>query len=105
VHIVPDTERADSVRDDTSRSQESLFLRTMAGPWLGPILLVLGWAPLFVSSIVIDILEQRGIVGPHFGVGYAIGWGTVIAFPVTIVAICSMLFHLLRALYRLFAHR
>jgi hypothetical protein len=104
MHILPDPDSSPA-HGSAVRYQESLFWRTITGPWLGPILLVFGWAPLFVSAIVIDILEQRGIVGPHFGVGYAMGWGTAIAFPTTIIAICSMLFPLLRAVYRLLAHR
>ena len=41
---------------------------------------------------------SKGIVGPHFGVGYAIGWGTAIAAPATIVAICSMALYILLTL-------
>lgn len=77
----------------------------MKGPWLGPILLVFGWGPLFVADIMIDISQARGSVGPHFGVGYATGWGTAIAFPATLVAVGSILFHLVRAIDRTFIRR
>jgi hypothetical protein len=110
MHILPDNRDPPFASGDPSpvrdeRPEDSPFWRIITGPWLGPILIVLGWGPLFAADIVIEILQGRGSVGPHFGVGYAMGWGTVIAFPATIVAICSMLFHLLRAVYRFFARR
>jgi hypothetical protein len=70
-------------------------------PWLGPMLIVIGWGPLFLFDLIVDPLKNRGIVGPHFGVGYGMGWGTLIAFLAMIVGMCSISFHLIRAVYRL----
>ena len=72
-------------------------------PWLGPILIVIGWGPLFAFDLVVDVLQRRGIVGPHFGVGYGMGWGTLIAVPATILGVFSILVHLIRAVYRAIA--
>jgi hypothetical protein len=88
----------DPTQENDGRVKESLFVRTVAAPWFGPILIVLGWGPLFLAASVIDILQVRGIVGPHFAVGYAMGWGTVIAVPLTMLGMCSVLFHFVRAL-------
>jgi hypothetical protein len=97
IHILPGP---GATHDNEGPPKESLFRKIITGPLLAPILIVLGWGPLFLAASVIDILQERGIVGPHFGVGYAMGWGTLIAFPATVIAICSLLFHFLRAVHR-----
>ena len=79
--------------------------KVIAAPWLGPVLIVVGWGPLFLFGLVVDLLQKRGIVGPHFGVGYGMGWGTMIALPTTFLGICSMFFHLIRAVCRAFVRR
>jgi hypothetical protein len=100
MHIVPGDHE-----HPASPPQDSLWWRIAIGPWLAPILLVAGWAPLFVADIILDILQQRGVVGPHDGVGFGMGWGLGIAFPLTIVACASIIFHSIRAVYRYFLRR
>ena len=99
MHIFPDSDRSDA-QDSSGREEDSLWWRIVTGPWLGPIILIIVWVPFVVVGLTVEILQARGSVNPHFGVGYAIGWATVILGPGTIVAICSMLFHLVRAVYR-----
>jgi hypothetical protein len=99
LHIVPVD------RPEPPRQPDPMLWRFLKGPWLGPVLLILGWPPLFVTAIVIDILVARGSVGPHFGAEYAMGWGTAVAFPASIVAVCSMILHSVRGVYRLLIRR
>ena len=100
MHIVPDVHSSD---ENEEPAEQSRLRKAITAPWLGPILIVIGWGPLFAFDLVVDVLQRRGIVGPHFGVGYGMGWGTVIAVPATILGVCSTLVHLIRAVYRAIA--
>lgn len=94
MHIVPGNHE-----HPPSRPVDPLWLRIIFGPWLGPILLLFAWVLFFIVAIVLDILQERGVVAPQAGIG--LGWGLFdIAYLATVLAFVSMVFHAIRAIYR-----
>ena len=98
-------ENGDPDLREPARTWDSSLRAFVTGPWLGPVLLFLVWFPLFLASLLIDFLVMKGLAGPHFGVGLAMGWGTAVSVPGTVVAIASMLFHGVRGIYKLLMFR
>src|ERR1700733_2121399 len=99
MHIVPGDHE-----HPANPPQNPLWWRIATGPWLAPILLAAGWAPLFVADIVLDSQRKRGEPSSNT-MAFGMGWAFGIAFPLTIVACASMIFHSFRAVYRHFLRR
>src|SRR5580698_9173018 len=86
--------------DDAAASRISLLWKRISWPWLGPLVLLIGWGPLILADLVLPTLIKRGMTGPHDGAGYAIGWVALVTIPTTFLGVCSVLFHIFSAIYR-----
>jgi hypothetical protein len=67
---------------------QSIFPHFLSAWWI-PILLVIGWGPLFVA----DFIYRRN---PGEGLGFEEGWGMAIALPFLLLAGLSVLIQALR---------
>jgi hypothetical protein len=73
---------------------ESSLWKFVKRPWLGCALLLFGWVPL----LILDALSELRIIGPHAGVGEALGWGIVVTLPCTILGALLVFILLIRVL-------
>jgi len=60
----------------------SIFPHPLSAWWI-PILLVIGWGPLYVA----DFIYRRNL---GEGMGFGMGWGMGVAFPFSILAALSV---------------
>ena len=67
--------------------EPSIFPHPVSAWWV-PIVLVIGWGPLFVADLIY----------PGAGMGFGMGWGMAVAFPCTILAAISVPIQALRLL-------
>jgi hypothetical protein len=49
MHIVPDVH---SSHENEEPAEQSRLRKAIKAPWLGPILIVIGWGPLFAFGLV-----------------------------------------------------
>jgi hypothetical protein len=94
MHIVPD----DRPEPPPQQSfDEKLWEFVVRAWWLGPALVILGWAPLFVA----DIIEETGHLDRLKAIGLGMGLGMGVGFPLTILAVGLMAVQVIRVLYRI----
>jgi hypothetical protein len=97
MHILPD----DRPTEPQQSGDSKLWEFAMRAWWLGPLIVVLGWTPLFVA----DILEETGQLDRLRAIGVGMGLGLDVAFPATILAVALMVLQVVRALYKIVAGR
>jgi hypothetical protein len=73
---------------------ESRLWNFVKRPWLGCALLLFGWVPL----LILGVFSELRIIGPHAGVGEALGWVIAVTLPCTILGALLVLILLVRVL-------